>query len=71
MTVDLWASRSARLVLFGPGGDRDVILPGPATVIVDGHWVTLQRGEARYVRSESGVYRLATEADVTLPAHPS
>lgn len=71
MTVDLWASHAACLVLFGSGGDRDVVLAAPVEVVVDGRVVTLQRGEVRAVRSDTGHYRLAAATDVTLPAHPS
>lgn len=62
MTVALWASNMARLVLVGPDGHRDILLVAPATVVVDGRWLTLQVGETRKVFG--GGYRLATEADV-------
>ncbi len=63
--ADLWSSDRARLILFGPSWSRPVIVDCPATIVVDGRWLTLQGGETRSVGSTSGVWRHATEADVT------
>jgi hypothetical protein len=64
--VDLWPTDSARLILFGEGWSRTDMVDCPATIVVDGRWLTLRGGETHRVESETGEWRHATEADVNM-----
>ncbi len=65
---DLWRDNRARLIVFSGETSHTYVIDCPATVVVDGRWLTLQGGEVRSVGSVDGTWRHATAEDVnTLP----
>lgn len=60
MSVDLVASRMCELKVLDPasGLSRAVLLPGSATVLVDGHTIRIPEGQTRTVASSPGKYEL-------------